>query len=128
MKHKIIILPRFAFIQLLEIDILKHNVAVISISSVGDSIENINYKNVLQVEFNDDLQSFDEQHAILIKEFADKNVDCPYFIVHCDAGVSRSGAIGTWLVKYFGDDMDIFREINPYIAPNTYILNVMKSI
>ncbi|MFA5313595.1 MAG: hypothetical protein WC375_09835 [Methanomassiliicoccales archaeon] len=49
-------------------------------------------------------------------------------IVHCDAGVSRSGAIGTWINDFLEMDYSKFKKNNPYIQPNPHVLKKMRDI
>ena len=57
-----------------------------------------------------------------IVEFVKKHKD-KTFIVHCAAGISRSGAVGLFINDYFGYDYKEFKKDNPYIIPNRYIYN-----
>lgn len=53
-----------------------------------------------------------------IVEFVKKHEDC-FIIVHCDAGISRSSAVGAAILKYYtGDDSSIFD--NPRYTPNRW--------
>lgn len=45
--------------------------------------------------------------------------------VHCAAGVSRSGAIGTFARKYFKLDYNEFKRMNPQIVPNTLVTKLL---
>lgn len=49
-------------------------------------------------------------------------------VVHCDAGISRSGAIGTFAVDYLGLDYFAFKEDNPNIMPNPYVFSILKDL
>jgi predicted protein tyrosine phosphatase len=63
------------------------------------------WEAVLRVEFHDvvkiphnmpDIVAFSQRHVDEIHEFVAAHLDCD-FVVHCDAGVSRSVAVGTYL-------------------------------
>lgn len=56
---------------------------------------------------------FVEKDALKIKAAVD-NFDGP-IIVHCKAGVSRSGAVAKALSEKFNDDRLVFGNINPHI-------------
>lgn len=60
-----------------------------------------------------------------IIDFVNQNKEVPIFVVHCHAGISRSGAIAEWLRLKFEDETNTngFLRQNPHILPNTYILN-----
>ena len=48
-------------------------------------------------------------------------------IAHCDAGVSRSGAIGTFAVDFFNLDYQEFTKENPHVRPNYYVLRLLRN-
>jgi len=101
---------------------------IISISGVGNKLTNVNDLNIVQLEFDDDLSSFTEQHAKQIINFVDTNKFKRVMYVHCDAGISRSGAVGLWICRYLGEDENEFRNRNTRIHPNNYIMDVLKRI
>lgn len=49
-------------------------------------------------------------------------------IVHCYAGVSRSGAVGFWANRYLELDEKMFMLRNPHIHPNSYIYNILYEL
>lgn len=58
--------------------------------------------------------------------FVEQNLDKEEIIVHCSAGVSRSGAVGEFIFDYFIEDKkkypyQQFKKQNPKIVPNLYI-------
>lgn len=59
-----------------------------------------------------------DEDAQKIVEFAERHKDKP-ILIHCDAGISRSSAIGAALLRnYNGNDDDIFH--SRYFAPNMW--------
>ena len=55
------------------------------------------------------------------------------FYIHCDAGISRSGAIGYMLNEYFNkfinendEDNMFFINENKHILPNPFIISTLK--
>ena len=72
---------------------------------------------------------FDKTHAIKIIDFVQslnsKDEDVG-LIVHCDAGISRSGAVGSFVVDYLGLNQKEFLVANPNILPNAFILSVLR--
>ena len=66
----------------------------------------------------------------MIVDFINKHKDKSVFMVHCSAGISRSGAVATFLFDKFLSEIDKeqFRRENKYIRPNLYILNRLKSL
>lgn len=70
---------------------------------------------------------FEQQHARTIIDFIDEiknNVD--ELVVHCHAGISRSGAVGLFICRYLQLDENEFRQLNAGIGPNFYILSVLN--
>ena len=63
-----------------------------------------------------------------IVDFINKNKDKSVFIIHCSAGISRSGAVATFFYDKFLKEIDkeVFRRENKFIRPNLYILNRLK--
>lgn len=98
---------------------------IISISDIGNKLKDVSSLNILQLEFYDD-SSFTLEHAQQIKEFVDANIKAQHFIIHCDAGISRSGAVGTWVNYYLGCDEKIFHEKNPNIHPNKSVFRKLN--
>lgn len=79
---------------------------------------------------SDKVTLFDESHAKQIIEFIDndnKLLD-HLLIVHCHAGISRSGAVGLFACRYLNLDEDLFREHHPDIQPNFYIYSTLYEI
>ena len=78
---------------------------------------------------------FSKQHAQKIMEFLKtvKDDGKVEFYVHCDAGVSRSGAVGYLLNEYFNKflkmnciDNEAFRMNNSHIMPNPEVVRILK--
>lgn len=100
--------------------------------------------NVLKLEFDDvtekdqtgDVIHFNTNHAKQIVEFIktindDGKKD---FYVHCDAGVSRSGAVGYLLNEWFNKfielnriDNESFVMNNNHIMPNPEVVRILKN-
>lgn len=69
-----------------------------------------------------------EKELKRIVEFINKHKDKTVFIVHCSAGISRSGAVATFIKEKFMSEVDKenFMKENKFIQPNLYILNRLK--
>lgn len=65
-----------------------------------------------------------------IVDFVNKHKDKSSFIVHCSAGISRSGAVATFIKDKFHDEVDSenFNRNNKNIQPNLYILKKLKEL
>jgi len=105
-----------------------NNYPIISISCVGEKVKEMEKYNSLQLEFGDDSSTFNNEHARQIIDFVEKNKNHPVFYVHCDAGISRSGAVGLWITRYLGLDETEFYERNTRIHPNLYVLDVLNGV
>jgi predicted protein tyrosine phosphatase len=72
---------------------------------------------------------FGEEHAKKIIKFLERNKEKEYCLVHCAAGVSRSGAVGTFINDFFSrTDYFTFMKENSSIKPNAYILSTLKKV
>ena len=79
---------------------------------------------VLRLKFDDVERDYKNEHCITkedaenIVKFVNKNKNkVDKFIVHCEAGVSRSAGVGAAIMKALnGDDWDVFK--NPLKCPN----------
>ena len=80
----------------------------------------------------------DYPNAILFNEQMGKDIigmitraegwDNAVLVAHCDAGVSRSGAVGAFAVEYLGLDYETFMEENPYTVPNPLVMSTLRKI
>jgi predicted protein tyrosine phosphatase len=91
---------------------------VISISSPGDQAPlKEGWEDILRLEFHDvvkipknmpEIRAFCTTHVDAVHEFVDKHVAAgKNFAVHCDAGVSRSVAVGVFLEDVHGGDLHL---------------------
>lgn len=134
---KVIVLNRQQAIELTEND-FSIDRAIISISSIGDESPkfktNNSIKDILYLNFNDEEDgafAIQYEHARKIAIFIDtmKNM-VDQFIVHCDAGISRSAGVAAAILKYLtNDDTSIFED--PQYYPNRrcycYVLNALNN-
>jgi len=58
----------------------------------------------------------------------DQDDDDGVLVVHCDAGISRSGAVGTFAVDFLHLDYQAFTKGNPFLRPNYYVLRVLRNV
>lgn len=49
-------------------------------------------------------------------------------VAHCDAGVSRSGAVGEFATDFCKLSYPRFREKNPCVCPNSFVLSKLRRI
>lgn len=106
-------------------------------------LETLNFKNFLSLEFWDitdkdygpikekfpQAELFHVDQAKKIIQFLEriKHQEDGTLIVHCTAGISRSGAVGTFACDYFGLNYLEFKRNNPYILPNPYVLRLLNN-
>jgi predicted protein tyrosine phosphatase len=91
-------------------------------------ITNEHYGN-LKEQFPN-VKLFNEQCAQKVIKFLDvlkNDSNDGILAVHCSAGISRSGAVGTFACDYLGLDYNIFLKDNPYIMANPYVLRILRN-
>jgi len=90
------------------------------------------HKNVLLLQVDDidkeheDLILFTKDQAQQVFEFFKKLGDDFSLIIHCGAGVSRSGAIAEFARVFFNLNYDEFKNDNPHILPNIHIVQTLR--
>lgn len=101
-----------------------------------------NASTVLKLKFDDVTEKdpdyyihFNENTAKKIVDFIKNIVDdgLKDMYVHCDAGVSRSGAVGYMMNEYFNkflnqnkEDDEFFKKTNSFIMPNPEVVRILK--
>ena len=151
---KIFVVPRNYIEKQIEKDINWINekwiISIFSSQYPAYSPISIDRYNVLKLQFDDiteheigsrevekyDLIFFNQNHAKQIYQFI-KNINDDEnkpFYIHCDAGVSRSGAVGYMLNEWFNKfvklnriDNESFAMNNPYIMPNPLVVRLLKN-
>jgi len=99
-------------------------------------LKNKECKDVISIKFADTkvelegMNLFNDMDAHHILNFINSTneTEVEILIVHCAAGVSRSGAVGVFACRYLNLDEYNFRKINRYIAPNMYVLDVLNKV
>lgn len=73
---------------------------------------------------------FQEIHAKQISDFIESNKDQDFetLICQCDAGISRSGAVGLWATRFLKLDEKEFRDKHPQIKPNSRVLEILMDV
>ena len=134
---KVFIMPKFIFEQAIDgIEKSSKDVFYLSINNPDDEDktpireDSYTFKSMWFYDIDEDI--YDEVKDFTYKTISDeqldelydfimKNKDKKNFVVHCTAGVSRSGAVGEFVNDLFGIPYAEFRKQNPNIIPNTYI-------
>jgi predicted protein tyrosine phosphatase len=99
----------------------------------------LQFDDLTHAEFERDLEYYQKKGMRLMSEDDAKNIVS--FIdrmnslnhnvklyINCEAGISRSGAVGTFVVDYLQLPFDKFSKMNPHISPNISILSMLKKI
>ena len=94
-----------------------------------------NLENVLILHFDDltyleseDLTLFNKEHALQIIKFFEKFKDRENIIIRCNAGVSRSGALGLFFNDLLRQDYFEFKKNNPKVIPNGFVYSLLREV
>ena len=152
MIKKIKILPRSMmeeFVKVGECDMKDSNWNLVSIYGDGDgellteankkSLQNLGCKDSISLNFFDIINReqypggilFRKSQAEQIVAFIDKlqeQEEDSILIAHCTAGISRSGAVGTFTCDYCGLDYQYFLAENPFIFANPLVLKLLQAV
>ena len=150
-KVKIHVLPKVEFEEILNNnDINDDNVEELinyAFISINDSCGNYYHKplfksehhNVLTLFFDDvshdmegsptnrgETKAFTREQASEIISFLKENKNVNTVLVHCAAGISRSGAVGQFVLDFMDGDRDFFQSTNRHIMPNVHISRTLN--
>jgi predicted protein tyrosine phosphatase len=71
-------------------------------------------------------KAFTEEQAIEMNKFIQRHQDKKVCVVHCTAGVSRSGAVGAFIAEVLGINYLDYTKANPAVQPNAHVLNLLR--
>lgn len=152
---KILAVPRLSFNEYMKLKgVTQENissikeVAFISINNTIDNVEPyfLEDRPNLKVLFFDDVsediytndlknpgdlilvKAMTEEQAKELYTFIKANEEKDCIIIHCTAGVSRSGAVATFINDYVSGDWHSFKQQNSSIQPNTHVYKLLKKI
>lgn len=103
-----------------------------------------NHPNVIRLTFDDvdedeeviDLsgitkglwvRTISKEQATTLHEFIHRNKE-KNFLIHCHAGISRSGAIAQYVCEVKDIPLEIFQQMNPYTHPNRRVLTELRQL
>ena len=78
----------------------------------------------------DDAILFNKDHAnqvLSLLRKLQKEKEDSVLVAHCHAGISRSGAMGTFACDYCGLDYNVFIKDNSCIMANPYVLKILQN-
>lgn len=115
---------------------IHHEHELIRDFKIMDRLKELGCENFLSINFADleeqikdkDYVLFNEDHANRIINFINKYSYADHLIIHCAAGVSRSGAVGVFACRYLKLDEHEFRKRNKCILPNMLILSTLTKV
>jgi predicted protein tyrosine phosphatase len=83
----------------------------------------------LKVKYPQYILFSEEQAAKVAKFMADRKAEKgdDILVVHCDAGISRSGAIAEFACEFFGMGRKEFLKENPYLHANPMVLRMLRN-
>jgi len=115
------------------------DIAIISINDNSNSFWgipffNVDHLNVLNLKFDDvdvdikECKAFTREQALKTIDFLSSQKNRKTLLIHCAAGISRSGAIGQFAIHYLNGDKEHFRLKNSHILPNNKVLRELNNI
>lgn len=123
------------------------DLAIISINDNSSSFWGVPFfvnphPNVLTLKFDDveesgkasptnnsrTTQAFSKDQGLEVLDFLDRNRDKKILIVHCAAGISRSGAVGQFALGYLDGNREGFKIRNSHIMPNARVLRILNNL
>ena len=72
---------------------------------------------------------FDKEMAKKVVEFMERRkleTGDHTLVLHCDAGISRSGAVAEFAAEFFGIPSEDFQKANPYLRPNPFVRRLLR--
>lgn len=96
--------------------------------------EQRNYKEFVFYDLEEDMdngagfiyKAISEEQAKDMYNFIKSNANKKHFVVSCAAGISRSGAVGSFVYEYFGGKYKDLLKKHPYILPNGRCVKLLR--
>jgi len=102
------------------------NVLNLAFSDMTDK-EMLGYtRDFVEQGFEPKLFGIDEAERIVKFVKRNYNNGVRHWIVHCHAGISRSGAVGLFINNLLEYEWDKFKNDNPIVRPNFYIVHLLN--
>jgi predicted protein tyrosine phosphatase len=116
-------------------------ISITSSANTGGKLARIEGKYVYRFEFNDIYKEYFLEHKNLLirpieKEVAEEivdvvmnNKDKKVWVIHCEAGISRSPAVAIALAKFFKfDNEDVNSLKKKFPSYNKYVKNMIEEV
>lgn len=71
------------------------------------------------------MKAMTQEQAAELFEFIKKHKDKEQCIIHCTAGISRSGAIGLFINEFMSQNYNEFKRENPSVLPNYHVYRLL---
>jgi predicted protein tyrosine phosphatase len=97
-----------------------HNVLTLFFDDIEKDLE-------LSPTNHQETKAFSKDDAIKIIKFLDDNKSVKTLLIHCAAGISRSGAVGLFTLSYLNGDKEHFNKENKYILPNARVSRLLNN-
>jgi predicted protein tyrosine phosphatase len=85
----------------------------------------------IEIKNNRKLNLFTKDQAEIIVNFINSIIKKPEIktlVIHCAAGISRSGAVGLFACRYLHLSEYEFRSYNQQICPNEYVYDLLSDV
>lgn len=104
------------------------NVLVLSFDDVSYTKETVIDDGILNGTYIS--KPINKKQCKQIIEFVENNIYRKQLIIHCTAGISRSGAVGLFISDHYLDKSNrkIFEEDNAHIRPNFKVFSLLKTV
>lgn len=111
----------------------KNLYVAISIKTPDDLLPNLseNFVDICHLSFYDTVNlmepfSFKREHASKILDFINQYIHEYNFMIHCDAGISRSAAVAKWIEEKYDANISFIE--NPPTRPNTLVISTLNEV
>lgn len=134
---KVVVLSKLNFEGILEVMNPDNHKGMFFISILDPEVkeplrpDSDNYKTFWFWDVEEDskrLPAITQEQVQGLYDFITSQKDKDMCFVHCSAGVSRSGAVGTFVNDYFEQDYKEFRKRHPHIHPNGRVLRLLNRL
>lgn len=73
-----------------------------------------------------EVKTMSKEQGEKIVKFINDNELSTNFVIHCAAGISRSGSVAKFIIEYFGGTDKEFHLLNPHCSPKAGFLKTLR--